>query len=123
MEYTGIEFNQKYKDVKFVKLTNETENHNNYQFKTGLNIDTVKFRPEGTCKAGGIYFIRVANIVDWLSYNDKVMKYIRDVTVPDDAKVFDEGDKFKADKLVLSERRETSDYYLSILIPVTFIYY
>jgi hypothetical protein len=44
---TGIQFNEQYKDYKFVKLTTETENHNNFQFKTGLNIDHVKFNPGG----------------------------------------------------------------------------
>jgi len=37
---TGIEFKQLYPNTLFYKLTNETENHNGFQFKTGLNIDT-----------------------------------------------------------------------------------
>ena len=40
---TGKQFNEKYAGTKFVKLTNYSENHNNYKFKNGLNIDSVPF--------------------------------------------------------------------------------
>jgi hypothetical protein len=53
----GKTFNIINKNKKFVKLTNQTEIHNEYQFKDGLNIDTVKFNPQDKCKAGGFYFI------------------------------------------------------------------
>lgn len=36
---TGEEFNKKYQGKSFVKLTNEEENHNGYQFRTGLNVE------------------------------------------------------------------------------------
>ena len=54
--YSGKEFNDITKDRKLVKLTVEGENHNGFQFKTGLNIDNKPFNPNGSCKAGGLYF-------------------------------------------------------------------
>jgi hypothetical protein len=53
---TGTQFNEQYKDYKFVKLTSETENHNGFQFQTGLNVDHIKFNPMEECSPGGIYF-------------------------------------------------------------------
>jgi hypothetical protein len=96
---TGEQFNEKYKYHKFVKLTNETENHNSFQFQTGLNIDHVKFNPVGECSQGGIYFTDINKIYIWLHYSDKHMYWIRNVTIPDDAQIYVETDKFKADKL------------------------
>jgi hypothetical protein len=49
---TGEEFNEQYKDYKFVKLTNETENDNGFQFKTGLNVNHSEFNPVGQCSPG-----------------------------------------------------------------------
>src|SRR5579872_1105985 len=100
---SGKQFNEKF-DIKFVKLTNRSENHHGLQFKTGLNIDFRKFHPEGHCKPGGIYFCEFSNLYNWLNYksNDE-MVYYRYVTIPDDANIYNEGNKFKADKLLLSE--------------------
>jgi len=64
-----------------------------------------KFNPVGECSAGGIYFIEIDSVHRWLSYSEMPMEYFRIVTIPDDAKVYIENDKFKADKLILSERR------------------
>jgi hypothetical protein len=52
----GKEFNKLNKGKQLIKLTNIEENHNGFQFNTGLNIDTVPFNPSGDCKPGGIYF-------------------------------------------------------------------
>lgn len=107
---SGIEFNKKYPSTKFVKLTNESENHNGFQFKTGLNIDTVPFNYTKDCTPGGIYFCSVDEIAWWVNYGNKEMKYYRIVTIPSDARVYDEDvTKMKADKLILSERKEISE--------------
>jgi hypothetical protein len=102
---SGEQFNKDYKDYKFVKLTNETENHNDFQFQTGLNIDRVKFNPVGSCSPGGIYFTDCNKYIRWLSYGGQSMYWIRDVHVPYDAQVYVEKNKFKADKIILDERR------------------
>ena len=53
--YTGKEFNEINKSVLW-KLTNIDEIHNSFVFKTGLNVDTIKFNPLGESELGGIYF-------------------------------------------------------------------
>ena len=42
--------------MKYYKITNEEETHNNLKYKTGLNVDPLPFNPEGDCIKGGIYF-------------------------------------------------------------------
>src|SRR5579872_5162141 len=99
-ELSGIEFNDLYKNTHLIKLTNETELHNNFQFKDGLNIDTVDFNATKECSPGGIYFTEKNKGYMWLNvYYDTPMKYMRKVTIPDDARVYIEEDKFKTDKL------------------------
>src|ERR1700688_2020827 len=102
--YTKTEFEEKYKNHTFVKLTNKKEIHNGFQFKTGLNIDTNEFNPYGECSKGGIYFTDINTLVLWLDYNEEPMVNIRYVDFPEDVKIYEEKDKFKADKIVLSER-------------------
>jgi phosphoribosylformylglycinamidine (FGAM) synthase-like amidotransferase family enzyme len=50
MLLSGIEFNEKYKNINFYKLTNKSEIHNNFQFQDGINIDTIPFNPHGSCR-------------------------------------------------------------------------
>ncbi len=53
----GNQFNQKYKGTQFVKITNQKENHNGYQFKTWYNVDSLPFNLQGNCEPQGIYFV------------------------------------------------------------------
>ncbi len=101
---TGKQFHEKYKDKVFVKLTNKDEIHNRFQFKTGLNIDTIPFNPKGECQPGGLYFTDKQKLAIWLNYADEDMYYVREVSLPDDAYVYEESDKFKANKMILSEK-------------------
>jgi hypothetical protein len=102
---TGKQFNEQYKDYKFVKFTNEIEKHNRFRFKTGLNFDHLEFNPVGQCRPGGIYFTDYNKRTMWLEYGGKKMHWTRNVTIPDRAQVYVENNKFKADKLILSERQ------------------
>ena len=43
---TGSEFNRLYGHLEFYKFTNKEEIHNGFQFRDGLNVDTVPFYPE-----------------------------------------------------------------------------
>ena len=103
--YTGKEFNEKFPTDIFVKLTAMNENHNGYQFVDGLNIDSVPFSYDKMCSRGGIYFCKLDNISRWYTYGRNTMYYMRRVTILDDSKVFDEGLKYKADKIFLGERQ------------------
>lgn len=113
-EMTGKRFNRYFPNLlgRLIKLTDETENHNGMQFVTGENKDIKPFSPTTEC-GGGIYFTYFMDLPLWLNYGGREMKYFRYVSVPLDSRVSIEGiDKFKADKIILSDRREISDYPL-----------
>jgi Ankyrin repeats (3 copies) len=103
-ELTGKEFNDLTKDLELVRLTNYEESHNGYQFKTGENKDTMEFNPIGGCQPGGIYFIEKDNILRWKEYNNQTMHWSRKVTIPNNARVYIEDNKFKTDIIILGER-------------------
>ena len=105
----GQSFNAQYQGKIFIKLTNQKENHNKYQFKTGLNIDSLPFNPEGECQPGGIYFCLLEDLSLWLHYNDQIMFYVRFVTIPADAQVWLETNKFKTNQLILGDRTKITD--------------
>lgn len=102
---SGEKFNKLYKDISFVKLTNSNECHNGFRFKDGLNIDTVDFNPIEECRPGGIYFCFREDYERWTKYGCSQMFYIREVSIPDDAQVYCEENKFKADKIILGPRQ------------------
>ena len=104
--YSGFEFNKKYPDGKFFKLTNEKENHNGFQFKTGLNVDTQTLNSEITC-GNGIYFCYFYSVRKWFKYGGTEMVYIRKVTIPENANVveYTVDKKLKSDRLILGKPR------------------
>ena len=90
--------------MNYYKILNEFECHNSLQYKTGLNIDPEPFNPSGNCTPGGIYFAR-EDILAFLDYGP----WIRKVTIPEDARVYENPGrpkKWKADKIILGERRK-----------------
>ena len=99
---SGKRFNDLYTGKKLIKLTNESENHNNYQFQTGLNVDSIPFYPQAECQPGGIYFCSIEKMSMWLDYGYKPMIYARLVTIPDDAQIYTETNKFKAHAFVFT---------------------
>lgn len=100
---SGIKFNSMIGDEPMIKLTINGENHNGFQYKTGLNVDTREFYNKGSCTQGGIYFTSLYHFHTWVKYSSKSCVQYRYVTVPDDAKVYIEEMKFKADKIELGE--------------------
>ena len=93
--------------MNYYKITNENENHNGMQYKTGLNVDILPFNPYGDCEKGGIYFAR-EDILAFLNYGC----WIRQVTIPDGEDVYEnpttngEPKKWKAHRVILGERRK-----------------
>ena len=102
---SGKEFNTRFNGVRFVKLTNKIENHYNFQYKDGLNIDTIPLTNKKECEVGGLYFTEFNKFLLYLNNN----VYIRDVKIPDDANVCILTDKFKSDKIFLEERTSICD--------------
>src|SRR5579872_2242753 len=101
--YSGKDFNNLTKDKILVKLTVEDENHNGFQFQTGLNTDNVPFFPKYSCRPGGLYFCDMDNFPKYVRYNNKICINLRKVIIPDDAQVYIETNKYKTDKFILEE--------------------
>lgn len=104
---TGDEFNNLFSDITFVKLTNENECHNEFQYHDGLNVDIHNFTYNENCSKGGFYFTTKENIYHWVYYGGMNMYYMRKVSLPDDAIIYIEDiDKFKVDKFILGPREK-----------------
>ncbi len=69
---------------KWVRLTNEAECHNGFQFKTGPNVDTKPFNTE-TDQDDGLYFCLEEDTFHWIQ---AAKLYIRDVIIPESANDF-----------------------------------
>jgi hypothetical protein len=92
--------------MKYFKIFNEEDNHKGFQYNDGLNIDSIPFNddPNKSCVEGGFYFSDGDNICEFLNYGN----YIKEVSLPDDAKIVKDpdGNKWRADKLFLHERKD-----------------
>ena len=97
-EITGKLFNELIGETKIYKILNNTLCHYNFQYKEGLNIDTVVFNPTNKCQSGGLYFCEEKFLINYISYGIKIAT----VEILDDARIYVESKKFKADKLILS---------------------
>jgi hypothetical protein len=98
---TGKEFNRVYQGYKFYKIIPSCLSSHGFNYQYGLNIDTNEFNPSGSCNEGGIYFTDGCNVSKYQNYGDVIV----DVTIPDDAQVYIESDKFKADRIILENFR------------------
>jgi hypothetical protein len=88
--------------LKFVKILSEDLKHNGFQYKEGMNVDTKPFDNNFNSSFGyGLYFTTNKLIYDYLSYGP----LIADVTVPLDANVVQFADKFRADRIYISNIR------------------
>jgi hypothetical protein len=94
---TGKEFKEQY-GIKFYKFLAKDFIHNGFNYKIGLNVDTKKFHPSGQCNEGGLYFTDKKNILSFSEYGPNLGV----IEIPDDAQVYIEENKFKADKLELT---------------------
>jgi hypothetical protein len=95
----GEIFNAAHANNKFYKVLPESmvSDKNYFKYKPGLNAVTV-FKAEGECYGYGLYFADYMNIHNFLHYGG----LIAIVTVPDDAFVYTEMGKFKANKIILT---------------------
>jgi hypothetical protein len=105
---------RKEKEMNFYKITNEEEKHRGMKYKTGLNVDILPFNPSGNCESGGIYFSR-EDILAFMEYG----KWIRKVTLPENAKVYENPGspkKWKADKVILGRKYKITPKKIKQLI-------
>lgn len=94
----------------FYKILNASLTHHGFQYKEGLNVDTIPFSPTGECKAGGLYFTTEEFILE----NINLGNLIADVEIPEDAVVYEEKEKSKANKLILKNIRPIEEFITSL---------
>ena len=100
--------------MNFYKILNEEENHNGLQYKTGLNVDPLPFRKEGSCCKGGIYFSR-EDILAFLYFGP----WIRKVVLPKGAEVVQDPSKpvkWRASAVKLGRREKITPQLIERLI-------
>jgi len=97
---SGETFNNLYNGTRFYKILKSDLTHHNFRYKMGLNIDTVPFNPIYSCHRGGLYFCEESKVH---LYIDLYGNNLAQITIPNDARVYVEQDKFKADKLIIEE--------------------
>ena len=122
-EYSGEEFNKYHKTqnhrnrTKFYKFLNNDLKHSDFTYVKGLNIDTNQFNPNKTCSKGGLYFCEKKYCHFYFKdYGTKLAL----IEIPDDARVYVEPLKFKADKLIVKQIMdfdEVDDRFWINIIP------
>ena len=60
---------------------------------------TKKFKQTCSCESGGLYYTNKENIIKFLHFGI----FIAELTIPDDAKIYRYGYKWKADKLIINK--------------------
>lgn len=115
IELSGSEFNRIYHGINFYKFMNNDLKHFDFTYKIGLNIDTLPFNPVGRCEKGGLYFCEESNcFLFWKHYGQKMTL----ITIPDDARVYIDEDKFKSDKIIIERilnfNEISDDFWINI---------
>lgn len=105
-ELSGVEFKRLIKGKTFCKLLNDKFCHHNFQYKLGLNIDKNPFNPTGECCIGGLYFIDIENIVEFMDYGNNLAS----IEIPDNARVYCERGKYKADMFIINSIESPEEY-------------
>ena len=106
--FSGKEFNESYKGFKFVKILANNLTHHGFEYKEGLNVDSVTFNPTGKCSVGGLYFTDLSKAYMYFDFGNN-FSY---VTIPDSALVYIEEDKFKANMIILTNILPLSEFFL-----------
>ena len=100
-------------NTRLVRLTNEHENHYDFQYQDGWNEDHLDFNPSNSCQAGGLYFCLPGLIRRFKNINGNT-HFVRIVTIDPDEPVWDEGNgKFKAKRIHLGPKNPISDFKIT----------
>lgn len=87
------------KEKKFYKILPRNLKCKDFQYQEGLNVDTKLINKE-EC-SNGLHFTDAKNILSFYLYGDM----IADVEIPNDAIVYEFGNKCKANKIILKNIR------------------
>ncbi len=98
-----------FQNQTFYKFLNEKLNHNGFQYKLGLNIDTVPFNPSGSCGPGGLYFTTFDHIFLFSDYGNN----IAEISIPADTKVYTDpsGYNYKADRIFIKSIEKLENFF------------
>ena len=109
---SGTEFNEQYPNTEFYKVLTTDCKHYDFTYQHGLNIDHIPFNPTRECSLGGLHFTEVDKVSYWIDRFKSV--YIAKVTIPSNASVYVEKDKFKADQFILDldNKMLIKDFYM-----------
>ena len=110
---SGTEFNEKYPNTEFYKVLTNGCKHYGFTYQHGLNVDHIPFNPSGECSAGGLYFTELDKLGCWI-HAPNSGSYIAKVSIPSNAYVYVEQNKFKADQFVLDLDNKVliKDFYM-----------
>ena len=109
--YSGEDFKKVFNNTRLIKFTNEENLKFHYSYQEGLNEDIEEFNPYKLCVAGGLHFCSYDFIEKWIDidHGQGSNYYYWDVDIPDDAIVVETDNKFKANKIILTNRRRIQD--------------
>lgn len=96
---------------KYYKLTNKKEEHDGEKFQTGENVNCVKFNSTGKYLHDELDFFHESQLLFFRMFYPY---WIREVTFPEDAKIYLEKDKYKCNKFILSERSLFSKFKINL---------
>lgn len=99
-------------NMRFYKLTNSKETHNNLVYKSGVNIDILPFNPTPNCRPGGMYFFSEPNLYKFMRYVAQPY-YIREVSFDELSMIYEDGDNFKTNRFILGDRFDWREYFNS----------
>lgn len=105
-ENSGSDFNKAYKGTTFYKFLYDDLTHYEFKYQLGLNIDWNVFNPSNECSKGGLYFCEDNKCHLYFNQYGTKLALIK---IPDDARVYIEEDKFKANKLIIKKITDFSD--------------
>jgi hypothetical protein len=91
------------------KLLHAKYTNKGFTYKEGLNEDIHPFDPSGKCRPGGLYFFDNDQLLNYCNFFNKPV-YIAEVTLHEDAFVYTEVGKQKANKLTLHNIQLWSDF-------------
>lgn len=91
---------------KFYKVLQTDLVHHGFKYALGLNVDTQKFNPSGTCQPGGLYYTTAEHIPEFLSFG----KLIAEVEPKGQIYADPEGKKWKTDKLYVHHIRSVKEW-------------
>ena len=95
---SGKQFNKMYKNTNFYKFLRKSQTHRKFLYKEGENIDTSIVNDESK---KGLHFYKESKCYKfWKKYGQAKVAFVK---IPDDAIVYKECNRFRANKIIITE--------------------